>query len=165
MSSKPPAKRLRNKVNRKETAEAPRTGPPPPQVAGLIKALRQGPPSLQRYSSTLKELTQPVSDAQRQAVRNLKDYAAVVSERPPEFQTFEEKKDFTAALNHAARLLGLRFACPTCGKPATLVCARGSTRTGAFGFGHSRALGNTTHGGRTALPELELVSAPRDAHK
>ena len=165
MSPTPPAKRLRSKVDRKTTAKAPGAGPLSSGAPSPIKALHEGPPSLQRYSSMLKELIKPVSDAQGSAVNNLKQCLALLSKRPPQFESFEEKKEFTVALNHAARLLGLRFACPSCGKPATLVCARGSTRTGAFGFGHSRALGNTTHGGRTTFPKLKLVSAPRDAHK
>ena len=165
MSPTPPAKRLRDRVDRKRTAKAPGAGPLSPEAPSPIKGLHEGPPSPQRYSAMLKELIKPVSDAQGSAVNNLKECLALVSKRPPEFQSFDEKKEFAVALNTATKLLGLRFACPSCGKPATLGCTRGTTRTGVFSFGHSRALGNTSHYGRTALPKLKLVSATRDAHK
>ena len=133
----------------------------PPIIASVPEPI----PSPERYSDALRALVTPVENAQKMATRELEACVAALNSRPPEFKSFQAKREFTVALNQAVRLLAFRFVCPTCGEPATLSCVQGSTRTGAFIFGHSRSTGPTTHGGRAALPELKLVAAGRESRK
>ena len=75
--------------------------------------------------------------------------------------TLEDNQMIAKYLQRLLDSHGFRVRCPECGEPAVMRClASGNTLSGSFVFDHVLSQGRTFHGGRSAIPKLEVVSKP-----
>lgn len=76
--------------------------------------------------------------------------------------TIESNRELAIAIHEMLDSHGLRVRCTQCGNPAILrVSPRANAPSGVFVFDHTIDGRRTFHGGRGALPELQLVAKPQ----
>jgi hypothetical protein len=132
-------------------------------IAGLNRsdsALSAGVPRTKAHDpiSQIRGFTSALTEAAKGEAAELQSFFDGITGH--QFQTIDEKKDFTSELRKLFSRLNCRCECPSCGEPARLKLHTGGRyRTGIFQFQHGPS---SAHGGSTVVPHLKLVPAPPD---
>jgi hypothetical protein len=129
-------------------------------LATEIRALApETPAGLADLDRTLSQIAKRFAVADAPLIAALNAYLGTLKGQT--LESYEANKALVSKVQGFAAALGLKFKCPTCHVPSTLVLARASRLPlGAFQFRHSgdEPGTQTRHGGASSIPALRLIA-------